>query len=755
MDGYQSRKQSIIQVNAEVLRLFDAAKTIQGVAADSFADWEKTCAALPAQLAEETIRVAVVGPIKSGKSTFLNSVLRGDYLKRGAGVVTSIVTRVRRGENLKATLYFKSWAEVNADMEQALVLFPAANWPAAAQPFDLRREADRGALRRALEALDADQVISDDARNRNMVLLSCYLQGYDTVSRFIADEQVTRLYEKGQFIEHWKFAGDERLAVYLQDIELRVNSGTLGSNIEIADCQGSDSSNPLHLAMIQDYLRLAHLLVYVISSRTGLRRADIKFLSMIKKMGILENTLFVLNCDFSEHRSFDELKGLIDRVGEELGLIKPGAEVCAFSALFNLFRSQPEHLAERERRRLEHWVAEADLVDFSERETGRFFANFTETLDRKRHALLFQNHVERLNAIIAGMTHWVSVSRDILARDASGAQQVAERIRRHQQRFGQIQSALQNALSGTVPKLKQELGSDVNRFLDTGSGEVVAGLNRFITGYRVDAENYAEALRTTGITQVLYHAFQEFRQALDAYITEQINPEIIRFTTAEEGKIREALESIAEPYKSLIEDAYAEFCTLIADLGVAVDCGGPGVPAVPGVSSLLRNSGLAPHPLVSSLRYTAKIRTEAVLRLGFYRLLTGFKKVLKKPVTDGEENARALKEGMRRIKNETRKSLDFLFKDYQENFKFRYLYRLVDLAAERLSEAVAQQLKAYSADFRSLAESVNLTREDKERATALLHDMDRRGQKMAEGIAQIKREIAAPGAPGPAAPPAG
>ena len=68
--------------------------------------------------------MAVVGPIKSGKSTFLNSLLKGDFLKRGAGVVTSIVTRVRSGERLKATLYYKSWEEVNEDMEQALVLFP-------------------------------------------------------------------------------------------------------------------------------------------------------------------------------------------------------------------------------------------------------------------------------------------------------------------------------------------------------------------------------------------------------------------------------------------------------------------------------------------------------------------------------------------------------------------------------------------------------------------------------------------------------
>ena len=32
--------------------------------------------------ANDEIRVAVVGPIKSGKSTFLNSILQGDFLRR-------------------------------------------------------------------------------------------------------------------------------------------------------------------------------------------------------------------------------------------------------------------------------------------------------------------------------------------------------------------------------------------------------------------------------------------------------------------------------------------------------------------------------------------------------------------------------------------------------------------------------------------------------------------------------------------------
>ena len=91
------------------------------------------------QMSEEIVRVAVVGAIKSGKSTFINSLLSRDYLKRGAGVVTSIVTRIRSAKCLKAKLYFKSWDEVNSDIKQAMVLFPSLNRQSETNKFDIKK----------------------------------------------------------------------------------------------------------------------------------------------------------------------------------------------------------------------------------------------------------------------------------------------------------------------------------------------------------------------------------------------------------------------------------------------------------------------------------------------------------------------------------------------------------------------------------------------------------------------------------------
>jgi GTPase SAR1 family protein len=743
MDGNEIQKQSLLSVNDGLLSLFRTVQSIPGLSDYRFAEWEKNCAELPQQLNEKTLRVAVVGPIKSGKSTFLNSLLKGDFLKRGAGVVTSIVTRVRAGQRLRATLFFKSWAEVNTDMQQALVLFPDLNWRSAKDHFDIRREQERTGLQRALQTLNGEQRITDDARNRNLVLLSCYLQGYDTVSRFLGEEPVVHGFESERFIDHWAYTGNESLSVYLRDIQLDINSGGVGSSVEIADCQGSDSSNPLHLAMVQDYLRLAHLLVYVISSRTGLRQADVKFLSMIKRMGILDNCLFVLNCDFSEHPSLNDMQASVRRVSDELSLIKAGADLFAFSALFNLFASVRGSLAERDRRRLELWRSDAQLVDFSERETARFAGLLNATLNRKRHTLLFHNPVERLRAIGAGMANWIGVNQDILTRDAADARRVAERIRRHQERFAQILAALQSSLAGIVPTVRQSVASEVNRFLDGGSGDLTRGLIAFVGAARVDPERYADTLRAGGFSQALYQMFQEFKRSLDAYITEQVNPEIVRFIAAQEERVCEQLESIAAPYKSLIEDAYGEFCSLMEALGIGIDCRGPDAVAIPGVASLLRSSGVSHPPLASAINYTARLRTEAVLRRGFYRVLSGFKKALKRPVQAGEEDERALREGLARIRRETLQSLIFELKDYRENIKFKYFFMQIELAAGRLSQVVAEHLQAYAADFGALAQGVSARQEDKAQAVAVLAGMSHECRRIQEAIDRLKRDLAA------------
>jgi GTPase SAR1 family protein len=285
MDVYADLKTELLNINHTVSKLLGRIIAMPETSQHSFKGWENICQSIENQLSEELIRVAVIGTIKSGKSTLINSLFAGDYLKRGAGVVTSMVTRARRGDQLKATLFFKSWDQVNKDIEQSLVLFPSQDWRSSIDPFDIRRKSDREELQQALGSLGTKHLLSNDTRNLNSLYLSSYLKGYDQVKAFLSSDNLTREFSGKEFSAHRDFSGNEVPAFYLQDISLEINSGDIANNIEIADCQGSDSPNPLHMAMIQDYLLQANLLIYVISSRTGIRQADLNFLSMIKKNG--------------------------------------------------------------------------------------------------------------------------------------------------------------------------------------------------------------------------------------------------------------------------------------------------------------------------------------------------------------------------------------------------------------------------------------------------------------------------------------
>jgi GTPase SAR1 family protein len=306
-------KKGLLDINESLTAALSGLRERQDIDDSRFDDWHRTCGIVRQQIEEELVRVAVIGPIKSGKSTFVNSLFGGDYLKRGAGIITSIITRIRSGKKLKAILFFKSWNEVNTDIEQALDLLPTWEKRADEEVFDIRKENDRHSLVQAMDSLGDDTLIADGTRDATTVLLSLYLKGYDSVSTIISGDSTTAKLSGKRFAEHRSYVGEDALAVYLKDIELEISGGSIDRSVEIADCQGSDSPNPLHLAMIQDYLIRTHFIVYVISSRTGLRQADIRFLLMIKKMRMLQHMLFVVNVDISEHDSaFSDTAGSRD-----------------------------------------------------------------------------------------------------------------------------------------------------------------------------------------------------------------------------------------------------------------------------------------------------------------------------------------------------------------------------------------------------------------------------------------------------------
>ncbi len=747
MDIFDSLKNKLLQISSDMTLLFKKANDIPGLPGNNFESWKNTCDNIQHQLPEEIVRVAVVGPIKSGKSTFVNSLFKGDYLKRGAGVITSIVTRIRGGHELKATLHFKSWDEVNADIEQALSFFPSINGLSENSKFDIREGSLREDLADVLSTLSPDQLITNNKRNINSVVLSSYLKGYDRIKDIDFSKGLTLVYDEKHFSEHRYFAGDEVLAVYLKDIQLEIDSRSYDKNVEIADCQGSDSPNPLHLVMIQDYLLMTHMLIYVISSRTGLREADIKFLSMIKKMGIMDNILFVVNCDFSEHDNFEGFQNLIEKIKDELSLLVSDPEIYTFSALYNLFRAQHGQkvfgeLSSKDLSRLEQWTNEDMFVNFSDKETIHFESNLNSKITKERYPLLLRNHLERLKIIALGLSHWIHISLDILEGDSENTKRLLKDIRKHQKKMNKIKAMIKNTLDGGVQKVRLEIRKDVDRIFDRRTGEVVTDTLEFIKAYSVSYDMYEDRLESSGFTDTLFIVFQEFKQALDTFMAETINPKIIGFLKKEELKIIESFKSIADPFSGMVEDAISEYQNAIGSLDASIQCDQKKGLNMLDMTSIKNQKGLHIPPAIAMMRYSARIKTEAIMRLGFYSVIALYRRIFKKADKNKKEEAiLALKHGVKRMKYETEQSILFHMKNFQENIKFQYLFKLTDAVSDSFYEVLLDSFHAYITDLSQVTTLLGEKRIDKERVYKILHEMETDLQKLSLSINGFSDEL--------------
>ncbi|MGD9007934.1 MAG: dynamin family protein [Desulfobacteraceae bacterium] len=734
MDLYHRTKESILSICRQTLSLIDQCEALSGDNAGSFDQWKQIGAQIEQQLMEHVVRIAVVGAIKSGKSTLVNALLRDDHLKRGAGVVTSIVTRVRWGEKLKAKLFFKSWDEINSDIESALVLFPSNEWRQPDSNFDIRRNHDRSELEKALSELDNRYRVAHNGLNADGVLLASYLKGYQHVEKLVGADRNIKEFSEQQFSGHRKFVSDDALAVYLKDIQLTIASKGLGANIEIADCQGSDSPNPHHMAMIQDYLLKAHLIIYVISSRTGLRQADIRFLSIIKQMGIADSILFVCNSDIDEHGSLEDLEHLVQRIKEELSLVIPEPQLYVFSALYHLFDALKTQLPDRDKARLNQWRKSKGLVSSTEVELASLIRTLEQKLTRERSAVLLHNQLERVGVIEKGLQHWISFSRELMQRDSDEFHQVVERIDSHQGHLHQIQSMIHTTLQGSVQTLKGDLRKAIDGFFDHTSGNIIKMVLAFVRDYRADLSAYREPLASSGFTHTLYLVFQEFKQAVDRFMAEKINPEIIGFVGRQEAHLVEYLRSIPLPFESMINDALQQYETAMAKFGLPQGPGRLHFDTASDIEAVKHSLGIALPPAAASMRYSAQIKTEAVLRLGVFSLLQVVRKALKK--SDGgrhDDTLNALKGGIRRMKRETERSINDHFKDYRENLKFQYLLPLAEAVGRRLYEALTGQFEAYGNILKSIVEGMSGECRDLDKSDADL-------SRIAQALDQIKSQ---------------
>jgi hypothetical protein len=696
----------------EIVRLEELAREWIGLfpqAAVQGQHWQKVLSQVQAHAAEDTCRLAVVGAVKSGKSTMINALVGQDLLRRGAGILTAMITRVQPGPEPRAVLRFKGWDDINGEIRRALGLLPNPRLVDRAEPLDLKEAPDRELLAQVLaEARDAD-LWTGGSLDPNYLLLKSYLEGYDLLKDFMPATGVLPL-TGPDLARHRELVTREATAVYLQDVLLTIPFPWLATGIELGDCQGSDSPFPQHLAQVLAYLIKSDLALYVVSSRVGLRQADFQFLAELKRMGLIPHILTLLNLDLGEHTSYAEVVKTRDRVAEELSSWQPDPRVYAFSALKLLLdrrQARGESLDPREAAVLKVWATDPDSAAFAEVEAARFEQDLKAALEDLRTRRLAGGSLAQVKMVARGLREQLEITDDLLGRGLAAIKELETRLAARRQPLQATLATVSQTLEGAGNRLKKTLRSRVDNLLDRHSGQVGKDLNGFIQNFTPDWDQLAPASVTPAFRPVLYQLFQEFAKALAHHVTAEVNLALVEFIREQEEWLRQELARLWQPLFLTLQESLSLYYREIADLGLAA--GAPTLEA----SAVARPQGLELPLLNLEVVPDWRFAREVWMRsgMGFLgRTWDALKRRLKlKGETEPRQQLlRDLGRALTVLKDLFQAELEGQLLNYREGLKFQFFFPLVDQWLKLQEASLADTLGSLLGSLTGAAEAMQL-----------------------------------------------
>ena len=720
---------TIEAIVTEAGSVFETAQNIPGLL-ESSSQYRSFLEKITDIILSDKLRIAVVGVIKSGKSTFVNAFLGKELVKRGAGVVTSITTRIQKGKKNQALLYLRSWDEINAELRKSLLPGPDDVKKDSPKDFDIRRKKDRERLGAVYQKLIQALSSTHEAGHPEIFSIRHALQGFDAVKNLVEPDETVICFESQEFEKYKEYTSDPDKAFYIKDVCLSVPVKRLDSHMELADCQGADSTDPSQRLRILAYLESSNLMIYCISSRTGVRESDLIFLKQIKNMGLLGNIVFINNCDLTEHESLEDLLKIEADIRKDLCLLGIEPELYSFSLLYSHFANMQSKISKKDKFRFESWQKEKEMIQYCDLKSHEFDLQLKDKIDKNRHNLLISNPMKRILCFLGELKLRIHIFLDLLSSEAVKEEKARKAVSVFYQNAYRLETLVTDSLENAVQGLKKEIDTHVHQMFAQDKDAVLSDIREYLSLLSTETESVVPHGREAGFNEALFLIFKELQRRVDLYVLEAVNPLLKKFITLQEERILSFFQSLSESYhlNLLPVDHYFD----PKDLFLLENHGMMGFDEAD-MDEIKKILGIQLPTELFGVQYTSKMKTRIMAGFGLKTLLSHFLSSLFNKQTEFSF-VPVLKKATQKIKTGNREIFKKQFEKYGADLKIHYFLPLIDAAARDFKEKTNERLKQYQALNTKMEQSFSLKQSEKEDQKALVLSLKQRIEKLMDSI---------------------
>jgi len=434
-----------------------------------------------------SLPVTVIGPVKSGKSTLLNTLIGQNILPMGAGITTTFITAIHHDKDLHGEISLIPPDQADSLFQNSCHFLFAGDL--GEREISLFEHDDRQRIKRLLEDFSQKTSLTRyGSFDKDYQLLKNFLTGYDSLADYYQRNELKLSFSQEQLVQFRQFITSEPISSFLEQAAVFFPFTILPKYVVMQDCQGLDTPSPAQQALVIQQLATSPILIYVISSRMGLRQADYHLLEHLHDLGLASKLLFVLNYDLAEHPSREKMDEILNRCCQELAELGFDQSFYAFSALYHLYdqlrKRNPLDKSEEQRWLL--WQEEPEKLGLSSASWKSFTTRLQELTGEQADEALLQHLSSRIMHIARRVHSLVTARKRALSLNQEEIHSSVHSYEEHKETLRQLEEQLDTTISSITSQCEQKYFRKIESwFNQTGEDGIQPALHHIIDNYQL------------------------------------------------------------------------------------------------------------------------------------------------------------------------------------------------------------------------------------------------------------------------------